>query len=154
MPGRCFPVDIVYAKEDHFKDHVSAAIDTVLQIHMHQPPGEAEMEGVLKRGEGAACAGERRGQVCICLLAGDVAIDTVLQIHMHQPPGEPQVTAGGGAEGRRDKEAQIINADGARGSCQAGFKSFVFSQPQSHPLQPSTSSTRISPLTSGSILVS
>ena len=39
VPGRCYPVDIVYAMEDHFKDHVSAAVDTVMQIHLEQPPG-------------------------------------------------------------------------------------------------------------------
>ena len=39
VPGRMHPVDIVYAMEDHFKDHVSAAIDTVMQIHLEQPPG-------------------------------------------------------------------------------------------------------------------
>ena len=40
VPGRCYPVEIVYAKEDHFKDYSSAAIDTVLQIHTTHPPGD------------------------------------------------------------------------------------------------------------------
>lgn len=40
VPGRCHPVEIVYAREDHFKDYASAAIDTVLQIHTSQPPGD------------------------------------------------------------------------------------------------------------------
>ncbi|KAG1663950.1 hypothetical protein FOA52_001076 [Chlamydomonas sp. UWO 241] len=40
VPGRCFPVDIVYAREDHFTDYVSAAVDTVLQIHMKQAEGD------------------------------------------------------------------------------------------------------------------
>jgi HrpA-like RNA helicase len=41
VPGRCYPVDIIHAHEDHAHDYVSAAVDTVLQIHTRQPAGEA-----------------------------------------------------------------------------------------------------------------
>jgi ATP-dependent RNA helicase DHX8/PRP22 len=34
-------VDIIHAREDHSTDYVSAAVDTVLQIHTRQPPGAA-----------------------------------------------------------------------------------------------------------------
>uniref|UniRef100_A0A7S0USN5 RNA helicase n=1 Tax=Polytomella parva TaxID=51329 RepID=A0A7S0USN5_9CHLO len=41
VPGRCFPVDVVYATEDHVsKDYAAAAVDTALQIHVAQPPGD------------------------------------------------------------------------------------------------------------------
>jgi hypothetical protein len=39
VPGRCFPVDVIHAREDHSHDYVAAAVDTVLQIHTRQPPG-------------------------------------------------------------------------------------------------------------------
>ncbi len=40
VPGRCYPVDIIHAKEDHMNDYASAAVDTVMQIHEHEPAGE------------------------------------------------------------------------------------------------------------------
>jgi hypothetical protein len=40
VPGRCFPVDIIHAREDHLKDYLEAAVDTVMQIHTSQPEGE------------------------------------------------------------------------------------------------------------------
>lgn len=39
VPGRCYPVDIIHSQDDHMQDYVSAAIDTALQIHLHQPEG-------------------------------------------------------------------------------------------------------------------
>ncbi|KAG2499040.1 hypothetical protein HYH03_003225 [Edaphochlamys debaryana] len=40
VPGRCYPVDIIHTREDHMSDYASAAIDTVMQIHTAQPPGD------------------------------------------------------------------------------------------------------------------
>lgn len=40
VPGRAFPVDVIYAQEDYTKDYVAAALDAALQIHLHQPPGD------------------------------------------------------------------------------------------------------------------
>ena len=39
VPGRCFPVDVIHSREDHQRDYINAAVDTVLQVHMDQPPG-------------------------------------------------------------------------------------------------------------------
>ena len=40
VPGRQFPVEIIHARENHVKDYQSAAVSTVVDIHMHQPPGD------------------------------------------------------------------------------------------------------------------
>jgi HrpA-like RNA helicase len=40
VPGRCYPVEIVHATEDHVSAYVDAAIDTAMQLHVSQPPGD------------------------------------------------------------------------------------------------------------------
>eukprot|EP00882_Tetradesmus_deserticola_P020573 GHRQ01022227.1.p2 GENE.GHRQ01022227.1~~GHRQ01022227.1.p2 ORF type:complete len:146 (+),score=70.09 GHRQ01022227.1:1884-2321(+) len=40
VPGRCFPVDIIHSQDDHMQDYAAAAVDTALQIHLQQPPGD------------------------------------------------------------------------------------------------------------------
>eukprot|EP00879_Flechtneria_rotunda_P013602 GHRR01014208.1.p1 GENE.GHRR01014208.1~~GHRR01014208.1.p1 ORF type:complete len:752 (+),score=245.25 GHRR01014208.1:131-2386(+) len=40
VPGRCYPVDIIHSQDDHMQDYLAAAIDTALQIHVQQPPGD------------------------------------------------------------------------------------------------------------------
>jgi pre-mRNA-splicing factor ATP-dependent RNA helicase DHX15/PRP43 len=39
VPGRTFPVEILYSREPE-RDYVEAAIKTVVQIHMHEEPGD------------------------------------------------------------------------------------------------------------------
>jgi ATP-dependent RNA helicase DHX8/PRP22 len=39
IPGRSFPVDIMYAKEP-VVDYMDEALITVMQIHLHEPPGD------------------------------------------------------------------------------------------------------------------
>lgn len=39
IPGRSFPVDIMYAKEPVL-DYMDEALITVMQIHLHEPPGD------------------------------------------------------------------------------------------------------------------
>ena len=39
IPGRTFPVEILYAKEPEM-DYLDAALLTVMQIHMQEPPGD------------------------------------------------------------------------------------------------------------------
>lgn len=39
IPGRTFPVEILYTKEPE-TDYVEAALITVLQIHLCEPPGD------------------------------------------------------------------------------------------------------------------
>lgn len=39
IPGRTFPVDILYTKEPEF-DYLDAALMTVMQIHLSEPPGD------------------------------------------------------------------------------------------------------------------
>lgn len=39
IPGRTFPVDILYTKEPEF-DYLDAALMTVMQIHLAEPPGD------------------------------------------------------------------------------------------------------------------
>ena len=56
VPGRCHPVEIVHSRENHDRDHLQASVDTVLDIHMRQPPGDillfltgqAEIDKVLR----------------------------------------------------------------------------------------------------------
>lgn len=40
VPGRTFPVEIVHALEDHSGDYFDAAIDTVMDVHLHEPAGD------------------------------------------------------------------------------------------------------------------
>lgn len=40
VPGRCHPVEVIHARESHERDHLQAAVDTVLDIHTRQPPGD------------------------------------------------------------------------------------------------------------------
>lgn len=40
VPGRCFPVDIIHAAEEHLRDYADAAVDVALQVHTRQPPGD------------------------------------------------------------------------------------------------------------------
>ncbi|KAF7120576.1 hypothetical protein RHSIM_Rhsim13G0002600 [Rhododendron simsii] len=39
VPGRLFPVEILYTEEPE-RDYLEAALRTVTQIHMHEPPGD------------------------------------------------------------------------------------------------------------------
>ena len=55
IPGRQYEVQVVHSQENHEKDYLAAAVDTALDIHLHQPPGDvlvflagqAEIEKVL-----------------------------------------------------------------------------------------------------------
>ncbi|KAI8466158.1 MAG: DEAH-box nuclear pre-mRNA splicing factor [Monoraphidium minutum] len=84
VPGRCFPVDIIHSREDHSHDYVSAAVDTVLQIHTRQPPGDvlvfltgqAEIEKAVAAINAAVCA----------LPAGSAADLLVLPLYASLPP--------------------------------------------------------------------
>lgn len=40
IPGRQYDVQIVHSQENHDNDYVAAAVDTALDIHLHQPPGD------------------------------------------------------------------------------------------------------------------
>jgi ATP-dependent RNA helicase DHX8/PRP22 len=40
VPGRQFPVEVVYAEEDHSADYVSACVSVACDIHERQPPGD------------------------------------------------------------------------------------------------------------------
>ena len=39
IPGRTFPVEILYTKEPE-TDYLDASLITVMQIHLSEPPGE------------------------------------------------------------------------------------------------------------------
>jgi len=39
IPGRTFPVEVMYAKEPE-QDYLDASLITVMQIHLHEPPGD------------------------------------------------------------------------------------------------------------------
>lgn len=39
IPGRTFPVDVLYTKEPE-TDYLDAALITVMQIHLREPPGD------------------------------------------------------------------------------------------------------------------
>jgi ATP-dependent RNA helicase DHX8/PRP22 len=63
VPGRQYQVQIVHAQENHERDYVVAAVDTALDIHIHQPlgdilvflTGQAEIEKVLYSASLCAC---------------------------------------------------------------------------------------------------
>ncbi len=59
VPGRCFEVQLIHATEDHDRDYLSTAVDTVLQIHTTQPPGSGRKE------RGGLC-----GRAVCCVLQG------------------------------------------------------------------------------------
>jgi ATP-dependent RNA helicase DHX8/PRP22 len=40
IPGRQYHVEIVFSEENHEKDYAAAAVDTALDLHLHQPPGD------------------------------------------------------------------------------------------------------------------
>lgn len=40
VPGRVFDVQLVHSKENHESDILTAAVETALQIHLHEPPGD------------------------------------------------------------------------------------------------------------------
>ena len=40
VPGRCHPVDIIHSMEDHSTTYFNAAMETAIDIHCHQPPGD------------------------------------------------------------------------------------------------------------------
>eukprot|EP00210_Caulerpa_lentillifera_P000813 g787.t1 len=40
VEGTCFPVSIIYSKENHLQHYVQAAVDVVLDIHCHKPEGD------------------------------------------------------------------------------------------------------------------
>jgi hypothetical protein len=65
VPGRCYPVEIIHSQEDHLKDYVDAAIDTVLQIHTTQPAGKDTRTKGLR-----VDSGLRVGPQCLLDLAG------------------------------------------------------------------------------------
>ena len=84
VPGRCFPVDIIHAREDPGRDYVGAAVDAVLQIHTRQPPGDilvfltgqAEIERAVAAINAAVCA----------LPEGSASDLLVLPLHASLPP--------------------------------------------------------------------
>jgi hypothetical protein len=40
IPGRQYNVQVVHSEANHEKDYVAAAVDTALDIHLQQPPGD------------------------------------------------------------------------------------------------------------------
>lgn len=40
VPGRMYPVEIIHSIQDHSNDYEHAAVQTVIDIHMMQPPGD------------------------------------------------------------------------------------------------------------------
>ena len=40
IPGRQYEVQIVHSQENHERDYLAAAVDTALDIHLHQAPGD------------------------------------------------------------------------------------------------------------------
>ena len=40
IPGRQYHVQVVFSEESHEKDYAAAAVDTALDLHLHQPPGD------------------------------------------------------------------------------------------------------------------
>lgn len=40
IPGRQYDVKIIHSQENHDMNYVAAAVDTALDIHLHQPPGD------------------------------------------------------------------------------------------------------------------
>ncbi|EIE25953.1 putative ATP-dependent RNA helicase [Coccomyxa subellipsoidea C-169] len=40
IPGRQYEVQIVHSQGNHENDYLAAAVDTALDIHLHQPPGD------------------------------------------------------------------------------------------------------------------
>ena len=40
VPGRVFDVQLIHSKDNHEGDIMNAAVDTALQIHLDQPPGD------------------------------------------------------------------------------------------------------------------
>ncbi|GBF98616.1 pre-mRNA-splicing factor ATP-dependent RNA helicase-like [Raphidocelis subcapitata] len=99
VPGRCFPVDIVHSREDHAHDYVSAAVDTVLQIHTGQPAGDilvfltgqAEIEKAVASINAAVCS----------LPAGSASDLLVLPLYASLPPELQLRVFRGGPEGAR-----------------------------------------------------
>ncbi len=40
VPGRVYDVQLVYSRDNHEGDVLGAAVDTCMQIHLHEPPGD------------------------------------------------------------------------------------------------------------------
>ncbi|EFJ40817.1 DEAH-box nuclear pre-mRNA splicing factor [Volvox carteri f. nagariensis] len=84
VPGRCFPVDIIHTLEDHLSDYVSAAIDTVMQIHTSQPDGDILMfltgQAEIEKAIG------RIHQAVASLPAGSAGPLVVLPLYASLPP--------------------------------------------------------------------
>ncbi|MEW5299446.1 MAG: hypothetical protein WDW36_002464 [Sanguina aurantia] len=97
VPGRCFPVDIIHAQEDHFKDYASAAVDTAMQIHMDQPEGDilvfltgqAEIDkAIIKMNDAVACLPEGSCMPLMLLpLYASLPPDLQVRVFRPAPPG-------------------------------------------------------------------
>lgn len=40
VPGRVYEVQLVHSRDNHEGDVLGAAVDTCMQIHLHEPPGD------------------------------------------------------------------------------------------------------------------
>ena len=99
IPGRRYPVDILYTKAPE-ADYLEAAVVTVLQTHVTQPPGdilvfftgqdeiETAEEALKQRTRGA---GSKLAEMIICPIYANLPSDLQARIFEPTPPGARKV---------------------------------------------------------------
>ncbi|BDA44197.1 ATP-dependent RNA helicase DHX8 [Coccomyxa sp. Obi] len=96
IPGRQYDVQIVHSQDNHDNDYVAAAVDTALDIHLHQPPGDilvfltgqAEIDKAVKQ-LGEAIAELPEGSCSdLLILPLYAAMPLELQARVFAPPPE------------------------------------------------------------------
>jgi len=73
IPGRLFPVTILYSKEPE-QDYLDAALITVMQIHLSQPPGDILLFLTGKEEIDTACeiaSTHKRASAIACVRSGE-----------------------------------------------------------------------------------
>lgn len=96
VPGRCYPVEIIHSLEDHLRDYQAAALDTILQIHAHQPPGDilvfltgqAEIEKMVLQINQAVCNLPEGSCGDLYVLPLYASLPPALQLRVFQGPIE------------------------------------------------------------------
>ena len=101
-PGRRFPVDIMYTKQPE-ANYLAAAITTVFQIHVSQPPGDIlvfltgqdEIEAMSASiTETARKLGNRVPELIVCEIYANLPTDMQSKIFEPTPPGARKVVLG------------------------------------------------------------
>ena len=73
VPGRQYDVQIVHSAETHDRDYLAAAVDTAIDIHLHQPlgdilvflTGQAEIQKVPSWPDLVLPAGHPQLRICV-----------------------------------------------------------------------------------------